>query len=236
MTTRVKTDKHQSEQRVQSFLERLYWIVGTFSLSWSVVAANAIFRRRPVDLPLFGKAEITEIIIFTLLGFSFLVPLLLYVVFVWRGNAARMGSWERFPGLSKKLEIPRSFAWVKGLLFLALVGSAVATMQLCYQRMLGLEIRWQGDGEQIVLKQSNPPGRTLFSFPRKPVAGNDYANWRWIGHDSDEAKTPSKITAFPGYMPWAFRVISYGSIALTVWCLITPPGFLRRRILRRART
>jgi hypothetical protein len=243
VNAKVNDHKREDSDDVRGFLDRLYWILGTFCFGWSVSAVIGILRRHPLDLPILGKADLTEIIIFTLLAFSLLIPLLLYVVATWRGTAALRHWRARFPGTpSDKLEIPRSFAWLRGILFCILVGGSVATMQLCYQRMLGLEIHWIGNGEPVVLKQEgSTAGRTLFDFPRKPDPKMDYANWRWFGpvvedrnHPSDD-QNRSKVTAFPGFMPWTFRLVSYGSIAVTLWFLTMAPGTLRHRVLRRVK-
>lgn len=225
---------------VRGFLDRLYWILGTFCFGWSVSAVIGILRRHPLDLPILGKADFTEIIIFTLLAFTLLIPLLLYVVATWRSAAALRHWRSRFPGApADKWEIPRSFAWLRGILFFILVGGSVATMQLCYQRMLGLEIHWIGNGEPVILKQEgSTAGRSLFDFPRKPDPKMDYANWRWIGPTTEDEnnlsgkENRSKITAFPGYMPWTFRVVSYCSIPVVLWFLFAPPGMLRAWLSR----
>jgi hypothetical protein len=239
VNAKVDDDKRGDSNDVREFLDRLYWILGTFCFGWSLSAVVGILRRHPLDLPILGKADFAEIIIFTLLAFSLLIPLLLYVVATWR-SAAAVGHWRaRFPGApADKLEIPWTFIWLRALLFVMLVGGSVATMQLCYQRMLGLEIQWLGGVNKVVLCQENPPGFTLFDFPSKPDPEKDYANWRWIGPpaedqtDRDQEKMlakddRSKITAFPGYMPWTFRLISYGSIAIVLWFLFAPPRTLR---------
>lgn len=218
---------------VRTFLDRIYWLLGTFCLAWSASAVVGILRRHSLELPVLGKTDTTETVIFTLLGFGFLVPLLLYVVATWRGVAALRHWRARYPGAaSDEWEIPKSFVWLRGLFFVALVCFPVATMQLCYHRMLGFEIHWIGDGEKVVLKQDNPPGRRLFDFPPKPAPNNDYANWRWIGGATEDVQHPSKMTAAPGYMPWAFWAISYSSCIVAIWFLVTPSGTLRRLVHR----
>lgn len=211
---------------VRSFLDRLYWVLGCFLVAWSVTAVVCIYRRKVLDLPIFGAAQISEAIIFTLIVFSVLLPCLLYIIGVYRGAAALRRWPSRYPGVpQEEFEIPASFAWLRVGVFILLVCAPAASMQLCYWRMVGtLTIEWNNE----VLNFQPLKGAALFSFPKKPDPTAEYSNWRWRGNDAPGDIPRAKMTAAPGWEPWIFTATSFGSLVVALWFLFTPAGILRK--------
>ena len=229
-------DRSQQTQKideVQNFLDRAYWIVGTFTFFWSLTAIVCIYRRRALELPIFGEVQISEAIIFTQLAFCLLLPLLLFIVAVYRGTAQLRGWPSRFPGVpTDELKIPKSFNWLRVFVFIALVGVPVFTMQLCYQRMVSkLQIRWVGHPDSFIT------GQQLFQFhPTIPGAPtNTNVDLRWWGEDKAEPPKDNRaeITAFVGWQPWIYRLVAYGGFFCFSWFLLVPAGMARWSMLRR---
>jgi hypothetical protein len=211
---------------VRTFLDRVYWVLGGFLLGWSVAATVGIYRRTVLELPIFGKVQVTETIIFTLISFSILLPGLHYVIATYRATA-RLRRWpSRFPGVPEEhFEIPKSFAWLRVAVFVLLVCAPSAAMQLCFWRMLNLQIEWIGKNAPTPLQ-----GRSLFSFPSRPEPEADYANWRWVGPDPEGGEIKkSRITAAPGWEPWLFALTTMSTSTCALWFLVVPIGAHRKK-------
>ena len=221
-----------TDEQEQRFLERVYWLVGSFCVTWSIVALACVIRRRLLGVPLLSDVEPIEAIIFTQGAFCLLLPLLLGVIAGFRAGAARRGQHTRFPGvLADVLNVPPTFTWPHVIAFLGLVVLPVSTMEFCYRRMVNnLEMYALGAPEPVPVLN----GSTMFRFlPPKNAQGKAY-DWRWRGEGiaMRDGAQPARLTAFPGWQPWIYCLVSYSVIGMSLWVLFTPPGTLRRIHLR----
>lgn len=115
---------HLKERR--DFINRTFWVLGAAALYWALLAGIAVLRVRPVELPLFGPCEYSEIILFSLPSLGILLIGLHLAAHAYRG-VARAGArhhghslrWrDQFPGvLGDDWEIPGTLAGLRVLVF-----------------------------------------------------------------------------------------------------------------------
>lgn len=195
-----------------TFLGRAYWILGSFAVIWSIATLNGVLQRQPFTIPIFGKVQPVQAIIFTQGAFCLLLPLLLGVIATFRGETSRRGRPIRFPGVvGKDWNVPDAFARLRVAIFLGLVALPVVTMQFCYRRMVcKLEIHSINDATQPPLRRG-----VMFRFAQAQRTGGGRHDWRWRGEDIalSGGELPAHITAFPFWQPWIYRVRRHGHVS-----------------------
>ncbi|MEZ0387871.1 MAG: hypothetical protein ACAI34_12425, partial [Verrucomicrobium sp.] len=103
------------------FVNRLYWIFGGASFTWTTVAAIAVSRITAVDLPFWGQASVTEVVLTSLVVLPLLsVPALMACFVHYRHLMSTAVS--RFPGVpAGVMNIPKMFTWLRPFLFFFLI-------------------------------------------------------------------------------------------------------------------
>jgi hypothetical protein len=237
MPTTNEDNPVSETQEMRNFVAWAYWAVGSFCFYWETLVFITVNRSgTDVELPLIGKCEASEALVFTL---SFFWPVLLALHFLVRAHqsVARRGSFTaQFPGVLGDKDIPRQLGYLRVLLFVALVAwpTGLHVFHTC-RTFDHMSIVLNVGGK--VHPGTKREGWALLGWPTKPVSGE----WRWL-HWRDEGGVaqppaadgtpqPNKIvvwpTAVPVLQPWLFAVAGLaftGALFVEVGC-----GFRRRK-------
>ena len=208
---RIPSLTPEQSKALSGFINQLYWVFGTASLTWCFIALVAIARLTPIEVPVWGQASITEVILISLVVAPLLSAPACLACFVHRRYFAPPLSQSRFPGIpSDVMAVPQIFDRLRPALFVFFIILPAGFTYLCWHRMtFNCAIVWKATADDVNAKNvaalqklltetpeatpeqrdavqvKIPPGDNLEGWRKfNPFGLNHsilHSDWRWHG-------------------------------------------------------
>src|ERR1700738_1646970 len=209
------------QAQILSFIERLYWVLGLFCLYWFTRLEIVDYRMLPLEFPIFGSCFASEALIFSLSFFW--APLLALHLFIhaYQSRFAARQQWAGFPGVLGDLPIPRTLAWVRLIVFIALVMLPTgAYIWSSGRALLRLNLHWSDEPQprmsawQSIAQWRPPAGQPAnwyflsggWSWQHKDGEWRE-VTFRQPSREKATRTKPVSTSAYPGIQPSFFIVM-----------------------------